>query len=67
MSDVTVLHNATCSTSRAALTQLADAGTEVEVVQYLKDPLDEAGLHDLIDRLEDEPSDLVRRDAFFTE
>ena len=65
MSDVTVLHNPKCSTSRAALETLEAAGTEAEVVQYLKEPLDEAALRELLDQLEDEPTDLVRRDSFF--
>lgn len=65
MSDVTVLHNPKCSTSRAALETLEEAGTEAEVVQYLKEPLDETALRELIGKLEDEPTDLVRRDSFF--
>ncbi len=64
MSDVTVLHNPACSTSRAALDNV---GEGAEIVQYLKEPLGEAALRELIGQLEDEPSDLVRRDGFFTE
>lgn len=67
MSDVTVLHNPKCSTSRAALEAVDAAGAQAEVVQYLKEPLDEAALRELVGKLEDEPTDLVRRDAFFTE
>ena len=67
MSDVTVLHNAKCSTSRSALETLESAGVDAEIVQYLKEPLDEAALRELLGRLEDEPTDLVRRDSFFKE
>lgn len=67
MSEVTLLHNPRCSTSRAALTRLADAGIEPEVVRYLDHPLDEAALRDLLAKLEDAPADLVRRDAKFAE
>ena len=67
MSDVTVLHNPKCSTSRAALESVAAAGAEADIVQYLKEPLDEAALRQLIGRLEDAPTDLVRRDGYFTE
>jgi arsenate reductase len=67
MSDVTVLHNPKCSTSRAALDNLDGVGVEADVLQYLKEPLDEAALRDLIGKLEDEPTDLVRRDSFFKE
>ncbi|QBF47369.1 ArsC/Spx/MgsR family protein [Janibacter limosus] len=67
MSDVTVLHNPKCSTSRAALDNLDGVGVEADVLQYLKEPLDEAALRELIGKLEDEPTDLVRRDSFFKE
>lgn len=67
MSDVTLLHNPRCSTSRAAHEEIGRAGVDAEVVQYLKTPLDEAQLRDLIGKLEDEPTDLVRRDAAFQE
>ena len=65
MADVTVLHNPNCSTSRHALDEAAAAGADVEVVQYLKAPLDRAALLALIEQLEDPPADLVRKDGFF--
>lgn len=65
MADVTLLHNTRCSTSRAALA--AAEGQDVEVVEYLKNPLTRAELVDLLGKLEDEPSDLVRRDPLFRE
>ena len=65
MSDVTILHNQRCSTSRAAMDRIAEAGVEADVVDYLRHPLDAAALGDLLDKLEDAPSDLVRRDAHF--
>ena len=65
MSDVTLLHNPKCSTSRAAVEAIEEVGAPAEVVQYLKEPLDEAALRDLLEKLEDEPADLVRRDSFF--
>lgn len=67
MSDLTVLHNPKCSTSRAAVETIDAAGAQAEVVQYLKEPLDEAALRELIGKLEDEPTQLVRRDSFFTD
>lgn len=66
MSDLTVLHNANCSTSRHALDAAASADVDTEVVQYLKKPLDRAALLDLIGKLEDPAADLVRKDGFFT-
>ena len=62
---VTLLHNPRCSTSRAALEALTGAGVDPTVVSYLEDRLDEPALRDLLDRLEDPVSDLVRRDAAF--
>lgn len=65
MADVTVFHNPRCSTSRAALDEAVAADVGVDVVQYLKEPLDEQGLRDLLAKLEDPATDLVRRDATF--
>ena len=65
MSDVKILHNAACSTSRHALDEVGAAGVDVEVVQYLKKPLDRSALLDLMGKLEDPPADLVRKDGFF--
>lgn len=67
MADVTLLHNPRCSTSRHALEVAETAGADVEVVEYLKTPLDEPALRQLISRLEDPVTDLVRRDAFFAD
>jgi arsenate reductase len=67
MSDLTLLHNPACSTSRAALDEVNAAGANAEVVQYLKAPLDRAQLLDLIGKLEDPAADLVRKDGYFKE
>jgi arsenate reductase len=66
MSDLTILHNAACSTSRHALDEATAAGRDVDVVAYLKAPLDRSALLALLGRLEDPPADLVRKDGFFT-
>lgn len=67
MADITVLHNPRCSTSRSALDVAAEQGIDVDVVPYLREPLDEAALLDLLTKLEDAPRDLVRQDATFKE
>lgn len=67
MSDFTVLHNNRCSTSRSALKAAADAGVELEVRQYLKQLLSRDELRHLLAKLEDAPSELVRRDPKFEE
>lgn len=65
MAELTILHNPRCSKSRAAL-QAVD-GRDVRVVRYLSEPLTRAELLQLLGRLEDPPSALVRRDALFNE
>jgi arsenate reductase len=65
MPEVTLFHNTACSTSRHALDEINSANVDVDIVQYLKTPLDRAGLLDLIGKLEDPPADLVRKDGFF--
>lgn len=67
MADVTIFHNPRCSTSRAAVETARAAEVDVELVQYLKTPLDENALRTLIGQLEDPVTDLVRRDAYFKE
>jgi arsenate reductase len=67
MADVTILHNSACSTSKRALVEAEEAGTAVEIVQYLKTPLDRTAILDLIRILEDPPADLVRKDPYFAQ
>ncbi|MEL6894020.1 MAG: ArsC/Spx/MgsR family protein [Actinomycetota bacterium] len=42
-----------------------ELGVDHEVVLYIKEPPDEATLRDIIAKLEDPPTDLVRRDSKF--
>lgn len=42
-----------------------ELGVDADVVNYIKHPLDEATLREIIGKLEDPPTDLVRRDAQF--
>ena len=65
--DVTILHNNHCSTSRAAMERIDEAHVQADVVDYLRKPLDAEALGELLDKLEDAPADLVRRDAHFRE
>lgn len=67
MADVTVYHNPKCSTSRTALEYAAEAGVEIDVVEYLKTKPDAAELQAIIDKLDDPVTDLVRRDPYFKE
>ena len=65
MTRVRIYHNPNCSTSKAAIAEAESAGVDVEVVLYLKTPLDRAQLIDLVGMLEDPPQDLVRKDPYF--
>jgi len=67
MADVTIYHNPKCSSSRTALGELRARDLDLDVVEYLKRPLDRKGLEELLDILDAPPSDLVRHDARFKE
>jgi|SRR5690606_14632560 len=43
-----IYHNPRCGTSRTVLQTLQDLGHDVEVIEYLKQPLDRQALADLI-------------------
>jgi arsenate reductase len=47
------------------LSKVETAGVDVEVVPYLRRPLDRMQLLALIAKLEDPAADLVRKDSFF--
>ncbi len=68
LGELTVVHNPRCSNSRAAVEAArASSRRDVHVLEYLKHPLDAAALTDLLTKLEDLPSTLVRRDPVFAE
>lgn len=60
-SELVIYHNPRCSKSRASLQLLRDQGLEPRVVEYLKTPLGENEILRLLDQLEMDASDLVRR------
>lgn len=67
MSELRLFHNPRCSKSRAALAAVREAGANAEVVEYLKSTPSRAELLDLLGKLADPPSALVRRDPAFTQ
>jgi arsenate reductase len=58
---VTLYHNPRCSKSREALAILEKRGVTLNVVEYLKTPLDRSQLRTLVDQLGISPGDLLRR------
>ena len=67
MAEVMLFHNTACSTSRYALDTTNESEVDVDVVQYLKQPLTYDQLRDLLRKLEDSAADLVRKDKQFKE
>ena len=60
MTDV-FLHNPRCSKSRAALELVRDAGVELPIREYLRDPLSMDELRRIVQLLGVGPIDIVRR------
>lgn len=58
--NVRIWHNPRCSKSRAALGLLREHGIEPEVIEYLRDPPDEATLQEILSRLGLTPRDIAR-------
>lgn len=56
----TIYHNPRCRKSRAGLQYLNDKGIKPEVVEYLKDPLTEKDLNELLQKLAMKPTDIIR-------
>lgn len=59
--NVTILHNPRCSTSRAVLEMIRDAGHDPAIVEYLKHPPERTELVRMLMALEMNPRDLMRR------
>jgi arsenate reductase (glutaredoxin) len=65
---ITILHNPRCSTSRAVLAAIREAGYEPQIVDYQKTPLPRPSLVALLVALELSPRDIMRRkEAIYAE
>ena len=67
MSRITLYHNPRCSKSRAAKEILESHYLDFEVVNYLEEPLSREEVLELLEMLEIEPGDLIRKDSHFHE
>jgi arsenate reductase len=57
---LTIYHNPRCSKSRKALETLTEKGYELEVVEYLKTPLNKKVLKKILMKLNMKPLDIIR-------
>jgi arsenate reductase len=57
----TIYHNPSCGTSRNVLAALREAGAEVKVVEYLKNPPDRPTLERLLGKMGKGVRDILRR------
>lgn len=58
---VTIYHNPGCSKSRRALELIREKGIEPEIIEYLKDPPDTSTIERLLNLLNLQPRDLMRK------
>ena len=65
MARLRLYHNPGCSKSRGALEILRERGAEFDVVEYLKEPLDQETLARIAELLPDPPDQLIRKDRNF--
>ena len=61
MKKVSIYHNNRCSKSRQALAILQDRNVDVDIVEYLKQPLQEGTLKRILIQLEIKPIELMRK------
>ncbi|MCK4568696.1 MAG: arsenate reductase (glutaredoxin) [Bacteroidales bacterium] len=55
-----IYHNPRCKKSRAGLQYLKEKGIEPEIIDYLKNPVTEDELKDILVRLHKKPSEIIR-------
>src|SRR5690606_22978976 len=58
---IKIYHNPRCSKSREGLQWVENSGEEFEVVEYLKKPLNQKELKEILQNLGIQPLDLVRK------
>ena len=56
-----IYHNPRCSKSRQTLALLEEKGVVLEIIEYLKTPPDQLTLSDILNKLDMNPTDLMRK------
>jgi arsenate reductase len=65
---IDIYHNPRCSKSRATLALLKERGVDVSVIEYLKEPVDDIELRQILDLLAIPARDLLRKsESIYTE
>ena len=67
MARIVLYHNPACSKSRGAKEILEARSVDFDIVEYLKAPVGEADLRRILESVDDDPSELVRKDGNFRE
>ncbi|MCB1172596.1 MAG: arsenate reductase (glutaredoxin) [Leptospiraceae bacterium] len=68
MSKTVIYHNPRCSKSRETLQLLRTLSDQIEVIEYLKEPLDQQTLQGLLGKLKLKAGDIIRqKEAVFKE
>ena len=57
---IKIYHNPRCRKSRAGLAYLEEKGVEFEVVEYLKNPITEEELKDILIKMNVRPTEIIR-------
>lgn len=60
MKKITIFHNPRCSKSRETLSILQQNKCEIEIVEYLKTPLNSSQIKTLLKQLQLKPIDIIR-------
>jgi arsenate reductase len=58
---ITIYHNPRCRKSRETLTLIQESGENFEIVEYLKSPLNTEELKALLNKLQMQPGELLRK------
>ncbi len=63
---IKVYHNPRCKKSRAGLQYVQEHTNDFEIIEYLKNPIDESELNKLLMKLNKKPSEMIRtQEAIF--
>ena len=58
---ITIYHNPRCRKSRETLALIQESGEDFEIVEYLKSPLSKEELKALLNKLQMQPGELLRK------